>query len=107
MEISTQELKQKIENGEKLIVDFWASFCGPCKVMKPTFEKISEEYRNKNSDIQLYTMNVELNQDFAVSLGIRGVPTTKSFKNGEEVNSRVGMLQELQIKELITELSNE
>ena len=45
MEITTEELKQKIENGEKLIVDFWGTWCGPCKVMKPAFEKVAEEYR--------------------------------------------------------------
>ena len=43
MEITTEELKQKIENGEKLVVDFWAPWCGPCKIMKPIFEKVSQE----------------------------------------------------------------
>jgi len=50
MEITTEELKQKIENGEKLLVDFYTEWCGPCRMMKPIFEKISEQFRNKNSD---------------------------------------------------------
>ena len=48
MEITTEELTKKIANGEKLIVDFHASWCGPCKMMKPTFEKLAEQYRNDN-----------------------------------------------------------
>lgn len=106
MEITTEELKQKIENGDKLIVDFWAEFCGPCKIMKPTFEKLSEQYRKENSDVHLYTMDVEKNRDFAASLGIRAVPTVKSFSEGKEVYSQPGMQMESQIKELVDNLLN-
>lgn len=106
MEITTEELKQKIENGEKLILDFYTPFCGPCKVMKPVFEKLSEEYRKENSEVQLYTMNVEKNRDFASSLGIRAVPTLKSFSGGKEVYSQPGMQMEGQIKQLVLNLMN-
>ena len=106
MEITTEELKQKIENGDKVIVDFWASFCGPCKVMKPVFEKLGDEYVKENSEVQLYTMNVEENKEFASSLGIRAIPTIKSFSGGKEFSSNVGMLQELQIKNLVSNLIN-
>lgn len=106
MEITTAELKQKIENGDKLIVDFHAKWCGPCKVMKPTFEKLAEEYRKQNSEVQLYTMDVEINQEFASSLGVRAVPTVKSFAEGKEVYSQPGMQMEGQIKQLVTNLIN-
>jgi len=106
MEITTEELKQKIENGDKIIVDFHAKWCGPCKVMKPTFEKLAEEYRNENSEVQLYTMDVELNQEFAASLGVRAVPTVKSFSGGKEVYSQPGMQMEGQIKQLVINLIN-
>ena len=106
MEITTEELKQKIQNGDKLIVDFHAKWCGPCKVMKPAFEKLSEEYRKENSQVQLYTMDVELNQEFASSLGVRAVPTVKSFSDGKEVYSQPGMQMEGQIKQLVTNLIN-
>ena len=42
MEINSVELQKKIQNGEKVVVDFWAKWCGPCKVLKPTFEKVSQ-----------------------------------------------------------------
>jgi putative thioredoxin len=106
MEITKEELKQKIENGEKLVVDFWAPWCGPCKTMKPIFEKVSEEYRGNNSEIQLYTLNVEENKEFAAELGIRAIPTVKTFSGGEQKYSSPGMLDEGRIKELASELLN-
>lgn len=106
MEITTEELKQKIKNGDKLIVDFWGTWCGPCKLMKPAFDKVAEEYRNQNSEVQLYTMDVDKNQEFASSLGVRAIPTVKSFSEGKEVYSQPGMQMESQIKELVDNLLN-
>ena len=106
MEITKEDLKQKIENGEKLVIDFWAPWCGPCKVMKPVFERVSEEYRNENSEVQLFTLNVEENKQFAAELGIRAIPTVKTFVGGEQKFSSPGVLREDRIKELATELLN-
>lgn len=106
MEITAEKLKQKIENGDKVIVDFWAEFCGPCKVMKPTFEKVSKELMNESYGVELYTFDVLKYQDYAVELGIRAVPTIKSFKNGTEVYSKSGLQTEVQLKELAKELLN-
>ena len=50
MEISGIDLKEKIKNGEKLIVEFWAEWCGPCKVMKPIFERVSNSNENDDDD---------------------------------------------------------
>lgn len=105
MEITTDELKQKIENGEKLLVDFYTEWCGPCRMMKPIFDKISEQFRNENSDIQLYTMNVEKNRDIAVEYGVRAVPTIKVFNNGEVVDTKTGAQQEAQLIELADSLN--
>jgi thioredoxin len=106
MEITQELLQEKINNGDKLIVDFWGTWCGPCKVMKPAFDKIAEEYRNQNSEVQLYTMDVDKNKEFASSLGIRAIPTVKSFSGGKEVYSQPGMQMEGQIKELVDNLLN-
>jgi thioredoxin 1 len=106
MEITGLELQEKIKNGEKLIVDFWAKFCGPCKVMKPIFEKVSDELRSNDSEVQLYTLDVEENRDLAVELGIRAVPTIKIFNDGNVIETKVGALNEGQIKELVNELIN-
>jgi thioredoxin len=106
MEITTEELKQKIENGDKLIVDFWGTWCQPCRVMKPAFEKVAEEYRRENSEVQLYTMDIDKNKEFAASLGIRAIPTVKSFSGGKEVHTQSGIQMEPQIKQLVIDLIN-
>lgn len=77
MEITQEELRKKIKNGDKLIVDFWAKFCGPCKMMKPMFDKVSEELRTENSEVQLYTLDVEQNRDLTVELGVRACTNFK------------------------------
>ena len=106
MEISSSELKQKIDNGEKLIVDFHATWCGPCKVMKPIYEKVANEMKSQNPEVQLYTMDVDKNRDLVVSLGVRSVPTIKSFNNGEVIATKIGVIQETQLSEMANNLIN-
>jgi thioredoxin 1 len=106
MEITTEQLKEKIKNGEKLIVDFHGLWCGPCKIMKPTFERIAEEFRNKNSEVQLYTMDIDKNRDFVSSLNIRSIPTIKVFNESNEIMTKTGLLTESQIKEMTNMLIN-
>jgi thioredoxin 1 len=103
MEISSVELQEKINNGEKLIVEFWAEWCGPCRMMKPTFEKVANE---NTSDVQMYTMNVDLNREIGAALGIRSIPTVKMFNSGQLVETKVGMLSEGQINEMVKDLIN-
>lgn len=104
MEISSELLREKINNGDKLIVDFHAQWCGPCKMMKPIFERLSDE---NTTDVGMYTMDVDLNRELAIELGIRNVPTVKVFNEGDVVGTKVGLLNEGQIKELVSELINE
>lgn len=101
MEINSVDLQEKIKNGEKVIVEFWAEWCGPCKMMKPIFERVAN---SNTSDVQMYTMNVDLNRDAAAGLGIRSIPTIKVFSGGDVVETKIGALNESQINELIGEL---
>ena len=103
MEISSVDLQQKINNGEKLIVEFWADWCGPCKMMKPIFERVAN---TNTSEVQMYTLNIDNNREVAISLGIRSIPTIKMFNSGQIVQTQVGVLNENQINELVTELIN-
>lgn len=105
MEITSEELKQKIENGETLLVDFWAPWCGPCKVLKPTFEKVSESVSVDNN-VEMYTFDVESDKDLAISLGIRAVPTIKGFSKGKEIYSQTGLQTEVQLKTVVNNLLN-
>lgn len=101
MEISGDELTKKINSGKKVIVEFWAEWCGPCKMMKPIFEKVSTE---NETEVEMYTMNVDLNKEFSSTLGIRSIPTVKIFNEGNVVNTRVGVMGENNIKSLVKDL---
>lgn len=89
MEITSNELKEKIKNGDKILVDFYTTWCGPCKIMKPEFEKASKNYEG---DTKLFTINIDEDTDFAINeMNIMSVPTIKGFKGGVEVYSSVGL----------------
>jgi thioredoxin 1 len=103
MEITSEILKEKINNGEKLLIDFHAKWCRPCGMMKPIFEMISKE---NTSDVQMYTMNVDLNREVGASLGIRSIPTIKVINGGNVIETKVGMLNEKDLKGMLTELIN-
>ena len=103
MEITSVELQEKINKGEKLIIEFWAEWCGPCRMMKPIFERISNE---NSSNVQMYTMNVDLNREVSASLGIRSITTVKVINGGEVTETKVGMLNENDLKGMLTELIN-
>jgi thioredoxin 1 len=103
MEISSVELQKKINAGEKLMIEFHGVWCGPCKLMKPIFEKIAKE---NTSDVQMYTMDIDENREVAMSLGIRSIPTVKMFNAGQVVETKIGLLSENQINDLVTELIN-
>lgn len=100
MEISTKELREKIKNGEKLLIDFYGTWCGPCKVMKPMFEQVSKILKEQNSSINLYTFNIENDRELISELGIRSVPTIKGFSGGKEVLSEIGLRQTNAIMDL-------
>jgi len=103
MEINTNELEQKIKNGEKVIVKMGAEWCGACKILDPVFERVSS---TNNTDVQMCTMDVDQNRDMVYSLGVRNIPAIKVFSNGEVVDTKVGVLKEDEIKNLINNLIN-
>jgi thioredoxin 1 len=103
MEISSVDLQEKIKEGKKIIVEFWAPWCGPCRMMKPVFEKVAKD---NTTEVEMYTMDVDLNRDIAMSLGIRSIPTVKVFSEGQILETVVGVLNEDQIKGKVKELIN-
>ena len=106
MEINTTKLREKIQNNEKVIVDFWASWCSPCRMMKPVFEGVSKQFESKNSEVQFFTYNIDQDMEYVSSLQIRGVPTIKAFNMGKEVFSQPGIMREEQIKNLAETILN-
>jgi len=104
MEISGKELQEKINNNEKVIVEFWAEWCGPCRMMKPVFERVA---LNNDTEVQMYTMDIDQNRDYAQTLGIRSIPTVKLFSNGNVTDTFVGVMNEEKIKSLVNNLITE
>ena len=103
MEITGLELQEKIKNKEDFIVELWGTWCGPCKMMKPIFEKVASE---NTTGVGMYTMDVDLNREAALSLNVRSIPTTITVNKGKILGNKIGVLSEGQIKELVTELIN-
>ena len=98
MEITEEKLLEKIENDEKVIVDVWAEWCGPCRIMKPICETVSEK---NESDVQMYTLNVDDNRGISQKYNVRSIPTVLTFNKGKLVNRSVGLLGEEQLKSII------
>jgi thioredoxin 1 len=101
MEISAKELQEKINNGEKIIVDFHGLWCGPCKMMMPIYEKVA---KNNETNVQMYTMDIDKNRDYVMSIGVRSVPTIKLFSDKKVSDTVVGVMGEDRIKSLINNL---
>ena len=101
LEITAKELQEKINNGDKIIVDFHGLWCGPCKMMMPIFESVAQ---NNQTDIQMYTMDIDKNKEYVMSIGIRSVPTIKIFSNGNTADTVVGVMGEEKIKSLVNDL---
>ena len=78
-----------------VVVDFWAEWCGPCKMMAPVFEKLAAEYEDK---VGFAKVDVDENQEYAAKYGIRGIPTLLVIRGGEEVDRIVGYSPEDEIR---------
>ena len=91
MEISSVELKEKINNGEKLIVDFHASWCGPCKMLSKTIEDLKTE-------VPIEDIDIDEQSELAVQYGIRGVPTLVMVDENVEIKRSVGNLTKSQLE---------
>ncbi len=93
----TNENYETLKNGnEPLVIDFWATWCGPCRMIAPIISQLAEEYDGR---ITVGKCDVEECEDIAVDLGIRNVPTIVFFKGGEIVDKVVGAVNKAKIQE--------
>ena len=81
-----------------VLVDFWAEWCGPCKMIAPILDEIATEYEGK---LTIAKLNIDENPATAPKFGIRGIPTLLLFKNGAVAATKVGALSKTQLKEFL------
>ena len=85
--VTSENFESEVLNSEKpVLVDFWASWCGPCRMLSPIVDEIAEEVQT----IKIGKVNVDEQQDLAGKFGVMSIPTLILFKNGQAVNTSVG-----------------
>ncbi|MCE2676730.1 MAG: thioredoxin TrxA [Burkholderiaceae bacterium] len=87
-----------IESKDTVLVDFWAEWCGPCKMIAPVLDEAANTFEGK---LKIAKMNVDENRDIPAKFGIRGIPTLMLFKDGQLAATKVGAMSKAQLNEFI------
>jgi thioredoxin 1 len=98
LEVNAKDFEQEVlEAKETVLVDFWAPWCGPCRMQAPILEKFAEE----NPGIKVVKVNVDDNQELAMEYNISSIPSLLVFKNGEAVDFAVGLQSKSALENLV------
>ena len=100
-EVDTADFAHKVIDASytvPVVVDFWADWCQPCRILKPLLEKLAAEYQGR---FILAKINSDANQELASQLGVRGIPAVKAFVNGQMVDEFTGALPEAQVRQFL------
>lgn len=100
-EFTDANVKEEMGKDLPLVIDFWAPWCGPCRMVTPIIEELATEYAGR---VQIGKMNVDENNDTSVEYGVRNIPTILFIKNGEVVERKVGAQSKASLVEAIEKL---
>ena len=102
VEITSENFQTEVLNSETpVLVDFWADWCQPCKMIAPVVEQIAEEYDGK---VKIGKLDVDTNQQTSQAMGIRGIPALIIFNNGKPVDQIIGVVPKSIIQKKIDEV---
>jgi thioredoxin 1 len=101
LEITNNNLDELIASGKPVVIDFWAEWCGPCRMLTPIIEELAGEYEN---DVIIGKCNVDDNNEVSMKFGIRNIPTVIFLKGGEVVDKQVGACSKAALAEKIEKL---
>ncbi len=101
LEITDANYKELLSSGKPVVIDFWAPWCGPCKMVSPIIDELAAEFEGK---VNIGKVNVDDNDDVSAEFGIRNIPTILFFKNGQLVDKQVGAASKSAFVEKINKL---
>ena len=97
LEITDENFESEVLNSDLLVlIDFWAAWCGPCRMIAPLVEELAGEYEGK---VKIGKLDVDNNQQTAIKYGVRSIPTLLVFKNGEVKDTIIGAVPKSQISQ--------
>ncbi len=99
--ITSNNISEILATSQPVVVDFWATWCGPCRVLGPTIDEIATEF---DSRAVVAKCNIDDCEDVAVEYGIRNIPTLLFFKDGQVVDRKVGVISKQEIAEKLESL---
>lgn len=95
LQMTDANFNELLNSGKPLVIDFWAEWCGPCRMVSPIIDELAEEYAEK---VYIGKANVDENDEIVVKYGIRNIPTILFIKNGEIVDKKVGASSKADLK---------
>ena len=98
LKITKENFEQEVLKSDiPVLVDFWATWCGPCQMIAPTIEMLAQEYEGK---VKVGKIDVDEEQEIAMKYGVASIPTLVLFEDGKEVNRKLGFMPKAEIEEM-------